>query len=169
MEDLWDNGDFIQSQSVLGGSPLASPRANKGKILFKILLTAIYYDKKHVFATEIKSEKYMTSPRPPFFVPVCASREFAWPKSFPCARYVALHCHNDEGAGQTRPSSNPGLNVAPDCVSTSTAWRDSQTFRWFEAIFSLKLRKLQVNAAFPEMGMSDKFIGNKPKPRMQVL
>ncbi|CAE7418569.1 unnamed protein product [Symbiodinium natans] len=43
VEDLWENGDFIQSQSVLGGN--------------------IYYDKKHVFATEIKSEKYTTSPR----------------------------------------------------------------------------------------------------------
>lgn len=76
VEDLWDNGDFIQSQSVLGGT--------------------IYYDKKHVFATEIKSDKYLVSPR-----------------------------------------------------------------MWHYTVTLTRELVRRVNAAFPEMGLSDKFIGNK--------
>ncbi|CAE7296778.1 unnamed protein product [Symbiodinium pilosum] len=76
VEDLWDNGDFIQSQSVLGGT--------------------IYYDKKHVFATEIKSEKYTTSPR-----------------------------------------------------------------MWHYTVTMTRELVRRVNAAFPEMELCDKFIGNK--------
>ncbi|CAE7578237.1 unnamed protein product [Symbiodinium sp. CCMP2592] len=76
VEDLWNNGDFIQSQSVLGGT--------------------IYYDKKHVFATEIKSEKYTVSPR-----------------------------------------------------------------MWHYTVTLTRELVKRVNAAFPDMGLSDKFIGNK--------
>jgi len=76
VEDLWNNGDFIQSQSVLGGT--------------------IYYDKKHVFATEIKSEKYTVSPR-----------------------------------------------------------------MWHYTVTLTRELVRRVNAAFPDMGLSDKFIGNK--------
>mmetsp|Transcript_52781 Transcript_52781/g.98848 ORF Transcript_52781/g.98848 Transcript_52781/m.98848 type:complete len:363 (-) Transcript_52781:53-1141(-) len=76
VEDLWENGDFIQSQSVLGGT--------------------MYYDKKHVFATEIKSERYLTAPR-----------------------------------------------------------------MWHYTVTMTRELVRRVNAAFPEMGLSDKFIGNK--------
>ena len=61
--------------------PLCETFGKKGRALFFAFLTYckqarkraqkslvdldIYYDKKHVFATEIKSEKYTTSPRAP--------------------------------------------------------------------------------------------------------
>eukprot|EP00439_Symbiodinium_sp_Y106_P013309 s5348_g1.t3 len=82
VEDLWNNGDFIQSQSVLGGT--------------------IYYDKKHVFATEIKSEKYTVSPR-----------------------------------------------------------------MWHYTVTLTRELVRRVNAAFPDMGLSDKFIGNKLEPKQE--
>ena len=43
MEDLWQQGHFIKSQSILGGS--------------------IYYDKKNVYATEVTRERYLVCPR----------------------------------------------------------------------------------------------------------
>ena len=71
VEDLWNNGDFIQSQSVLGGSSSVQLRdVFTCDVLLETLgnlPAAIYYDKKHVFATEIKSEKYTVSPRAPTF------------------------------------------------------------------------------------------------------
>ncbi|CAE8633380.1 unnamed protein product [Polarella glacialis] len=56
VEALWNKGEFQQSQSVRGGTE--------------------YYDKKHVFATEITGAKYETAPRLAHYT-VAMSRELA--------------------------------------------------------------------------------------------
>ncbi|CAJ1380279.1 unnamed protein product [Effrenium voratum] len=76
VETLWKEGQFIQSQSVLGGT--------------------VYYDKKHVFATEVTSERYLLCPR-----------------------------------------------------------------MWHYTVAVTQELVRRVNLAFPSMGLSDKFIGNK--------
>ncbi|CAK9088258.1 P4Hc domain-containing protein, partial [Durusdinium trenchii] len=43
VEDLWHQGHFIKSQSVLGGT--------------------VYYDKKNVYATEVTRDRYLLCPR----------------------------------------------------------------------------------------------------------
>lgn len=76
VEDLWHQGHFIKSQSVLGGT--------------------VYYDKKNVYATEVTRERYLVCPR-----------------------------------------------------------------MWHYTVALTQELVRRVNLAFPEMGLSDKFIGNK--------
>jgi len=76
VEDLWNQGHFIKSQSVLGGT--------------------VYYDKKNVYATEVTRDRYLVCPR-----------------------------------------------------------------MWHYTVALTQELVRRVNVAFPEMGLSDKFIGNK--------